>query len=200
MSDEARDAYLQWLDKCAKEQETDYETWLEGRVAQLEAENAALSELLSPLVDVELERDTLKSALDVAMSENQRLTKHVEDYEEEVFYEDKEGRGVRYKDWCQQLQNDNALLEAELAKYKGEWEKEEYRCPQCGLGNPRVAQLKAKIALLSKNYSALCTKCGYMRPATEIEKENAILEAKLTAIECAGCGKTMLECECDEVE
>ena len=26
------------------------------------------------------------------------------------------------------------------------------------------------------------------------------LEAKLTAIECAGCGKTMLECECDEVE
>ena len=25
-------------------------------------------------------------------------------------------------------------------------------------------------------------------------------EAKLAAIECAGCGKTMLECECDEVE
>ena len=188
MSDEARDAYLQRLDDCAKE--TDYETWLEGRVAQLEEENAALSELLSPLVDVELERD-------IAMSENQRLTKHVEDYEEEVFYEDKEGRGVRYKDWCQQLQNDNALLEAELAKYKGEWEKEEYRCPQCGLGNPRVAQLKAKIALLSKNYSALCTKCGYMRPATEIEKENAILEAKLTAIECGDCELTMLECACD---
>ena len=111
MSDEARDAYLQRLDDCAKE--TDYETWLEGRVAQLEEElatsmayadklaaglpdgmlpkdvevlrkanhglveeNAALSELLSPLVDVELERD-------VAMSENQRLTKHVEDYAEE---------------------------------------------------------------------------------------------------------------------
>ena len=174
MSDEARDAHLQWLDACAEE--TDYETWLEGRVARAEG------------------------MLSIAMSENQRLTKIVEDYEEEVFYEDKEGRGVRYKDWCQQLQNDNALLEAELAKYKGEWEKEEYRCPQCGLGNPRVAQLKAKIALLSKNYSALCTKCGYMRPATEIEKENAILEAKLTAIECAGCGKTMLECACDEVE
>ena len=74
MSDEARDAYLQRLDDCAKE--TDYETWLEGRVAQLEEENAALSELLSPLVDVEMERD-------VAMSENQRLTKIVEDYEEE---------------------------------------------------------------------------------------------------------------------
>ena len=140
MSDEALNAYLDWLDKCAKEQETDYETWLEGRVAQLEEElatsmayadklaaglpdgmlpkdvevlrkanhglveeNAALSELLSPLVDVEMERD-------VAMSENQRLTKYVEDY----------------------------------------------------------------------------------------EAENATLKAKLTAIECAGCGKTMLECACDE--
>jgi len=133
------DAHLQWLDDCARAQVVDYETWLEGRVAQLEAENAALkrdidlyhkearivqkinneireenvtlatvsddksliikqrgreitrlrflnaslrrenaalSELLSPLVDVELERD-------IAMSENQRLTKHVEDYEEE---------------------------------------------------------------------------------------------------------------------
>ena len=112
------------------------------------------------------EHATLQNQLGVAMSENQRLTKIVEDYKEEVFYEDKEGRGVRYKDWCQQLQNDNALLEAELAKYKGEWEKEEYRCPQCGLGNPRVA----------------------------------LLEAKLAAIECAGCGKTMLECACDDTE
>jgi len=161
MSDEALNAHLQWMDACAKEQETDYETWLEGRVAQLEAENnaakthireiiettraqrteieeliadlaeaklecnrlygigqdydadliearaenAALSELLSPLVDVELERD-------IAMSENQRLTKIVEDYEE----------------------------------------------------------------------------------------ENDTLKGKLLAIECAGCGKTMLECGCDEVE
>ena len=103
MSDEALNAHLDWLDACAKEQETDYETWLEGRVAQLEAENNALSELLSPLVDVELERD-------IAMSENQRLTKIVEDYKE----------------------------------------------------------------------------------------ENAMLKAKLEAIECAGCGKTMLECECDD--
>ena len=66
-------------------------------------EHTALSELLSPLVDVELERD-------IAMSENQRLTKYVEDYEE----------------------------------------------------------------------------------------ENATLKGKLLAIECGGCGKTMLECECDE--
>ena len=104
MSDEALNAHLDWLDK-ALEQNMDYETWLEKQLALLEAENAALSELLSPLVDVEMERD-------VAMSENQRLTKHVEDYKE----------------------------------------------------------------------------------------ENDTLKAKLTDIECAGCGKTMLECACDDLE
>jgi len=45
------------------------------------AENDALSELLSALVDVELERDTLKAALSVAMNENQRLTKIIENSE-----------------------------------------------------------------------------------------------------------------------
>ena len=39
------------------------------------------------------------------------------------------------------------------------------------------AQLEATIDLLSKDYSAICTKCGYMRPATEIEKENASARA-----------------------
>ena len=160
MSDEALNAHLDWLDK-ANDQGEDYETWLEKRVTKLEEEkavlldynkllvdqnvelrratialeneyatlrqeNAALSELLSPLVDVELERDTLKSALDVAMSENQRLTKHVEDYEEE---------------------NANLVERSNRAM-------------------TRAIQA----------------------------------EAKLTAIECAGCGKTMLECACDEVE
>ena len=82
MSDEARDAYLQRLDDCAKE--TDYETWLEGRVALLEAELAKYHSdwgmgpalLLSNLA-------TLQNQLSVAMSENQRLTKYVADYEEE---------------------------------------------------------------------------------------------------------------------
>ena len=41
------------------------------------------------------------------------------------------------------------------------------------------ASLEAKIVLLSKDHSALCTKCGYMRPATEIEKENAELKREL---------------------
>ena len=50
-------------------------------IAQLEAENEALGELLSGLVDIELERDTTKAALDVAMRENQRLTKLLEESE-----------------------------------------------------------------------------------------------------------------------
>ena len=45
------------------------------------AENEALGELLSGLVDIELERDTTKAALDVAMRENQRLTKLLEESE-----------------------------------------------------------------------------------------------------------------------
>ena len=60
MSDEALNAHLQWLDDCARAQVVDYETWLEGRVARAEG------------------------MLSIAMSENQRLTKHVEDYEEEI--------------------------------------------------------------------------------------------------------------------
>ena len=30
--------------------------------------------------------------------------------EEDVFYEDEEGRGVRYKDWCQRLLDENAAF------------------------------------------------------------------------------------------
>ena len=42
MSDEALNAHLHWLEHCEKEQETDYETWLEGRVALLEAKLLAI--------------------------------------------------------------------------------------------------------------------------------------------------------------
>ena len=42
--------------------------WLDERVSQLEKENAALSELLSPLVDVELERDKLKETIDALIA------------------------------------------------------------------------------------------------------------------------------------
>ena len=68
MSDEALDKHLQWMDDCDKAQGMDYETWLEERVALLEAENEALSELLSPLVDVELERDKLKETIDALIA------------------------------------------------------------------------------------------------------------------------------------
>ena len=49
------------------------ESWTLEDVIQLEAENTAL----------ELERDTLKAAISIAMNENQRLNKYVEDYAEE---------------------------------------------------------------------------------------------------------------------
>ena len=113
MSDEALNAHLDWLDKCAKEQETDYETWLEGRVARAEG------------------------MLSIAMSENQRLTKHVEDYKEEI------------------------------------------------------EELETQLSLSISMYE------GDRSPMNNLQVENDTLKAKLTAIECAGCGKTMLECECD---
>ena len=42
MSDEALNVHLDRLEHCEKEQETDYETWLEGRVALLEAKLLAI--------------------------------------------------------------------------------------------------------------------------------------------------------------
>ena len=43
MSDEALNAHLHWLEHCEKEQVMDdYETWLEGRVALLEAKLLAI--------------------------------------------------------------------------------------------------------------------------------------------------------------
>ena len=74
MSDEALGAHLQWLDDCAKEQGMDYETWLEGKLAQLETDLAKTTRAMQAAID----------AGGIAMSENARLTKHVEDYEEEV--------------------------------------------------------------------------------------------------------------------
>ena len=49
-------------------------------------------------------------------------------------------------------------------------------------------------------------KCKYCPETLHPDKaeamlnEHALLEAKLTAIECGDCGLTMLECACDEVE
>ena len=74
MSDEALDAHLQWLDDCARAQVVDYETWLEGRVALLEVDLAKTTRAMQAAID----------AGGMAMSENQRLTKIVEDYEEEI--------------------------------------------------------------------------------------------------------------------
>jgi len=54
MSDEALNAHLDWLDKCAKEQGDIYDALLEKTIAQLEEENAALKrekEMLMRLLD-----------------------------------------------------------------------------------------------------------------------------------------------------
>ena len=41
--------------------------------------------------------------------------------------------------------------------------------------------------------------CSYVDcPEPDIAKKVALLEAKLTAIECGDCHKTMLECKCDD--
>jgi len=77
MSDEALNAHLDWLDKCAQEQGDIYDALLEKTIAQLKEENAALSELLSHLVDVEMERDKLKR-------ENELLETEIYDA---IFYE-----------------------------------------------------------------------------------------------------------------
>ena len=237
MSDEARDAYLQWLDACAKEQETDYETWLEGRVALLEAENKAakthireiiettkaqrteIEELIADLTEAKLECNrlygigqdydadltetrgenaTLKLERDIAMSENQRLTKIVEDYEEE-----------------------NAALKAEMATLKGDDDGTE-QCMNCGSMVEQTWHVSDELWNNLSGYpqgnGVLCPRCFDRKalkrgvylywacqpdsyPRTEYlitEQENATLKAKLAAIECAGCGKTMLECACDE--
>ena len=94
MNDAKRKALIEWLESMPWWEELPY-AQLEAELAKTSramqaaidagvvalAENAALGELLSALVDVEIERDTLKAALDIAMSENQRLTKIIENSE-----------------------------------------------------------------------------------------------------------------------
>ena len=92
------------------------------------------SDLIAELSD---EIATLQNQLSIAMSENQRLTKHVEDYKEEI------------------------------------------------------EELETQLSLSISMYE------GDRSPMNNLQVENATLKAKLAAIECAGCGKTMLECECD---
>jgi len=99
MSDEALNAHLDWLDKCIDGD--DYEIWLENRVEELEAAVALAkqrtgrftSDLLKSgdLVEIagefvprsQLEDDVLRNTISLLKNENERLTKHVEDYKEE---------------------------------------------------------------------------------------------------------------------
>jgi len=99
MSDEALNAHLDWLDK--RIDGDDYEIWLENRVEELEAAVALAkqrtgrftSDLLKSgdLVEIagefvprsQLEDDVLRNTISLLKNENERLTKHVEDYKEE---------------------------------------------------------------------------------------------------------------------
>ena len=109
MSDEARDAHLDWLDEATKQNVDDYEAWLEERVAQLEAEIALKADYIKRL---EVENEELETQLSLSIS----------------MYE------------------------------------------------------------------------GDRSPMHNLQIDNALLEAKLTAIECGDCHKTMLECACDDLE
>ena len=83
--DEVRDGQAERKRRPILETENEKRMLYGAEVAQerndLRKENEALGELLSGLVDIELERDTTKAALDVAMRENQRLTKLLEESE-----------------------------------------------------------------------------------------------------------------------
>ena len=77
MSDEALNAHLQWLDDCARAQVVDYETWLEGRVAQLEAENRAATTHIREIIETtnaqRTEIEELLADLAEAREENSAL-------------------------------------------------------------------------------------------------------------------------------
>ena len=151
MSDEAVNAHLQWLDDCARAQVVDYETWLEGRVARAEG------------------------MLSIAMSENQRLTKYVEDYEEENAT----------------LKRENEALRAQKSALLGSWEDVLGAIWDVGCRAP--GEFLGKAVDYWINLKATVESHGL----TGVHEKIALLEAKLAAIECGDCGKTMLECECD---
>jgi len=61
-----------------------------------------------------------------------------------------------------------------------------------------LLQYKADLRATDEQVAQLEAELGDFRDRCDEKAEYALLKAKLAAIECAGCGKTMLECECDE--
>ena len=62
---------------------------------------------------------------------------------------------------------------------------------ECDCWVSEVAQLEEKIKGLEYDIGVEFTN------SLRVGERNTQLEAKLMDIECAGCAKTMLECECD---
>jgi len=93
MSDEALNAHLDMLDAFEKEQGDNYETWLEDKVAKLEAENKALREkakremLRAIVAEVDLSKPPTERTYCEGCalpSENAVLIKRLWDYEHQA--------------------------------------------------------------------------------------------------------------------
>jgi len=62
-----------------------------------------------------------------------------------------------------------------------------------------IAELSDEIATLQNQLSiAMSENQRLTKHVEDYEEDNATLKAKLAAIECGDCGKTMLECACDD--
>jgi len=156
MSDEALNARLDWLDK-AQEKEDDYEIWLEKRVEELEAAVALAkqrtgrftSDLLKSgdLVEIagefvprsQLEDDVLRNTISMLKNENERLTKHVEDYKEE------NAALSELLSHLVDVEMERDKLKAENAKLK---RKYEYAVGPCAL-IPLLEKMKDHFGLMS---------------------------------------------------
>jgi len=125
---------------------------LTKHVEDYKEENAALSELLSHLVDVELERDKLEATIDALIAVYDLTQRDVEN---------------ALKKWAEEPE----MKPEEL------WTAVDY------WNDLQKGDLEAET---------------YIRVGDELAEYAAHLEAKLEAIECAECGLTMLECKCDE--
>ena len=64
-----------------------------------------------------------------------------------------------------------------------------------------ISKLEKQLAQLEWELTGYLKICqNYVTDIETLQAENALLEAKLTAIECGDCGLTMLVCECDDEE
>ena len=126
MSDEALNAHLDWLDDCAKEQGEDYETWLEKRVAQLEAKKEQLLK--------EIDAGTTFLSTRIAQLEAELVVAWESDRAARVFNVEYLGRAQKAEaeialkaDYIKRLENSNAALIKRLWDYEHQASDERIR-------------------------------------------------------------------------